>query len=110
MRGPCAVYAVDAKLNFDDNAAFRQKAIYALRDKSMEDPRDVAAEEIGLNYIGLSGNIGCLGAWLGPASMSGASAACVCVSHFSLSLIHTPHSPPSQLPLVALRACVFWWQ
>jgi succinyl-CoA synthetase beta subunit len=58
----CSVYAVDAKLNFDDNAAFRQKAIYALRDKSMEDPRDVAAEEIGLNYIGLTGNIGCLGA------------------------------------------------
>ena len=55
------VYAVDAKLNFDDNAAFRQQAIYALRDKSMEDARDVAAEEIGLNYIGLSGNIGCLG-------------------------------------------------
>ena len=55
------VYAVDAKLNFDDNASFRQQSIYAMRDKSMEDARDVAAEEIGLNYIGLSGNIGCLG-------------------------------------------------
>ena len=37
------VIAVDAKLNFDDNAAFRQKPIYDLRDRSMEDPRDVAA-------------------------------------------------------------------
>ena len=37
----------DAKLGFDDNAAFRQKRIYAMRDKSMEDARDVAAEEGG---------------------------------------------------------------
>jgi hypothetical protein len=46
------IFAVDAKLNFDDNASFRQAEIYAQRDKSMEDPRDVAAEEAGLNYIG----------------------------------------------------------
>lgn len=52
---------MDAKLNFDENASFRQKEIFALRDKSMEDARDVAAEEAGLNYIGLDGNIGCLG-------------------------------------------------
>ena len=57
-----AVFAVDAKLNFDDNASFRQRALFEQRDKSMEDARDVAAEEIGLNYIGLDGNIGCLGA------------------------------------------------
>jgi succinyl-CoA synthetase beta subunit len=114
------VFAVDAKLNFDDNAAFRQKVrapsfggmgcgvmagrravgtgeltlasplptcvssrplppspplcpqeIYGLRDKSMEDPRDVAAEEAGLNYIGLDGNIGCMvnGAGLAMATM-----------------------------------------
>jgi succinyl-CoA synthetase beta subunit len=65
------VFAVDAKLNFDDNAAFRQKAIFSQRDKSMEDPRDVAAEEAGLNYIGLDGNIGCLvnGAGLAMATM-----------------------------------------
>lgn len=56
-----AVFAVDAKLNFDDNAGFRQGGLFSQRDKSMEDPRDVAAEEIGLNYIGLEGNIGCLG-------------------------------------------------
>ena len=45
--------------------------IYSLRDKSMEDPRDVAAEEAGLNYIGLDGNIGCMvnGAGLAMATM-----------------------------------------
>ncbi|RYY35346.1 hypothetical protein EON62_02555 [archaeon] len=65
------VFAVDAKLNFDDNAAFRQSAVYSMRDKSMEDPRDVAAEEAGLNYIGLDGNIGCMvnGAGLAMATM-----------------------------------------
>ena len=65
------VLCVDAKLNFDDNAAFRQKEIFALRDTSMEDPRDVAAEDAGLNYIGLDGNIGCMvnGAGLAMATM-----------------------------------------
>lgn len=65
------VFAVDAKLNFDDNATFRQKEIFDLRDKSMEDARDVAADEAGLNYIGLDGNIGCLvnGAGLAMATM-----------------------------------------
>jgi succinyl-CoA synthetase beta subunit len=50
---PETVFCVDAKLNFDDNASFRQKEIYAMRDKSMEDPRDVRAEEAGLNFVGL---------------------------------------------------------
>jgi len=65
------VYCVDAKINFDDNAEFRQKEAYALRDTSMEDPREVAAAEFGLNYIGLDGNIGCLvnGAGLAMATM-----------------------------------------
>jgi len=65
------VYAVDAKFNFDDNAAYRQRDIFALRDRSMEDPRDVRAEAAGLNYIGLDGNIGCLvnGAGLAMATM-----------------------------------------
>jgi succinyl-CoA synthetase beta subunit len=65
------VVAVDAKFNFDDNAAFRQADIFDLRDKTMEDPRDVEAEEVGLNYIGLEGNIGCLvnGAGLAMATM-----------------------------------------
>ncbi|KAH9249391.1 hypothetical protein BASA81_012922 [Batrachochytrium salamandrivorans] len=65
------VFCVDAKLNFDDNATFRQKDIFAMRDKSMEDPRDVKAEEVGLNFVGLDGNIGCLvnGAGLAMATM-----------------------------------------
>lgn len=65
------VYAVDAKLNFDDSASFRQKDIFSLRDRSMEDPRDLRAEELGLNYVGLDGNIGCLvnGAGLAMATM-----------------------------------------
>jgi succinyl-CoA synthetase beta subunit len=49
------VYCVDAKLNFDDNAAYRQKDIFAMRDESMEDERDVKAEKVGLNYIALDG-------------------------------------------------------
>jgi succinyl-CoA synthetase beta subunit len=52
--------AADAKLNFDDNAAFRQPALFALRDESQEDPREVAAHKADLNYIGLDGNIGCM--------------------------------------------------
>ncbi|GAQ84569.1 ATP citrate lyase (ACL) family protein [Klebsormidium nitens] len=63
--------AADAKLNFDDNAAYRQKEIFAWRDKSQEDPREVAAAEADLNYIGLDGNIGCMvnGAGLAMATM-----------------------------------------
>lgn len=59
---------LDAKLNFDDNADFRQKEIFALRDTSEDDYRDVTAQAAGLNYIGLDGNIGCLGTCL-PARM-----------------------------------------
>lgn len=55
------MYCVDAKINFDDNAEFRQKEVYAERDFSMEDPREVAASKFNLNYIGLDGNIGCMG-------------------------------------------------
>ena len=63
--------AADAKLNFDDNAAFRQKALFAQRDESQEDPREVAAHKADLNYIGLDGNIGCMvnGAGLAMATM-----------------------------------------
>lgn len=52
---------MDAKLNFDDNAEFRQKDIFALRDTSQEDSREVQAAKYNLNYIGLDGQIGCLG-------------------------------------------------
>ncbi|MDB6171163.1 MAG: succinyl-CoA synthetase, beta subunit [Chthoniobacteraceae bacterium] len=63
--------ALDAKFNFDDNALFRQPEIVAMRDKSEEDPREVAASEFNLNYIGLDGNIACLvnGAGLAMATM-----------------------------------------
>ena len=63
--------AADAKVGFDDNAGFRQKAIFAQRDTTQEDPRDVAAEEWDLNYIGLDGSIGCMvnGAGLAMATM-----------------------------------------
>lgn len=63
--------AADAKLGFDDNAAFRQKDLFAMRDESQEDPREVAAAKYDLNYIGLDGNIGCMvnGAGLAMATM-----------------------------------------
>lgn len=65
------VVSIDAKINFDDNAEFRQPEIFAMRDTSQEDPREVRASEAGLNYIGLDGNIGCLvnGAGLAMATM-----------------------------------------
>jgi succinyl-CoA synthetase beta subunit len=64
-------YALDAKLNFDDNALFRHPEILAMRDLDEEDPREVAASKFGLNYIGLDGDIGCMvnGAGLAMATM-----------------------------------------
>jgi succinyl-CoA synthetase beta subunit len=63
--------ALDAKFGFDDNALYRQPEIAAMRDTSEEDPREVAASEYDLNYIGLDGNIACLvnGAGLAMATM-----------------------------------------
>jgi succinyl-CoA synthetase beta subunit len=65
------VVSVDAKLNFDDNAKFRQKEIFALEDASDVDPREHEAAKHNLNYIGMTGNIGCLvnGAGLAMATM-----------------------------------------
>lgn len=65
------VFCVDAKFTFDDNAAFRQRELFALRDTSQEDAREVEASKFDLNYIGLEGNIGCLvnGAGLAMATM-----------------------------------------
>lgn len=65
------VLALDAKLNFDDNAEYRQKEIFSMRDESQEDPREVIANHLGLNYVGLDGQIGCLvnGAGLAMATM-----------------------------------------
>ncbi|XP_050205406.1 succinate--CoA ligase [ADP-forming] subunit beta, mitochondrial [Mercurialis annua] len=63
--------AADAKLNFDDNAAYRQKELFTLRDPTQEDPREVAAAKADLNYIGLDGEIGCMvnGAGLAMSTM-----------------------------------------
>jgi len=65
------ILCVDAKLNFDDNALYRQPELVALRDYTQEDPREVEADKAGLNYIGLDGSIGCLvnGAGLAMATM-----------------------------------------
>jgi succinyl-CoA synthetase beta subunit len=52
---------MDAKLNFDDNASYKQKEVFDLRDFSQEDSREIDAAKYNLNYIGLEGNIGCLG-------------------------------------------------
>ena len=51
----------DAKFNFDDSAKFRQKDVFAMDDQSESDPREVEAGKFALNYIGLDGNIACLG-------------------------------------------------
>ncbi|XP_060087705.1 succinate--CoA ligase [ADP-forming] subunit beta, mitochondrial [Heteronotia binoei] len=65
------VMCMDAKINFDTNAAYRQKEIFCLRDWSQEDARDREAAKSDINYIGLDGNIGCLvnGAGLAMATM-----------------------------------------
>jgi malate-CoA ligase subunit beta len=63
--------ALDAKMAFDDNALFRQPKISELRDKTQEDPREMAAADRGLSYVGLDGDIGCMinGAGLAMATM-----------------------------------------
>lgn len=65
------VVCFDAKMNFDDNAEYRQGDIFAMDDLSETDPREVEAQLHHLNYIGLEGNIGCLvnGAGLAMATM-----------------------------------------
>jgi len=65
------VIAIDAKIDYDDNALFRQEAISDMADPSEEDPAEVHAKRFGLNYINLDGNIGCLvnGAGLAMATM-----------------------------------------
>jgi succinyl-CoA synthetase beta subunit len=65
------VIALDAKMNFDDNALFRHKDVEALRDESEEDPTEREASRHELNYIKLDGSIGCMvnGAGLAMATM-----------------------------------------
>ncbi len=71
VTGDGNVLALDAKLNFDDNALFRHKDVMEFRDFEEEDPREVEASKFDLSYIGLQGNIGCMvnGAGLAMATM-----------------------------------------
>jgi succinyl-CoA synthetase beta subunit len=65
------IIAVDAKVTLDDNSLFRHKDFEALRDLSEENPVEVEAREVGLNYVDLDGNVGCMvnGAGLAMATM-----------------------------------------
>jgi succinyl-CoA synthetase beta subunit len=71
VTGKGDVIALDAKMNFDDNALFRHKDVASLRDESEEDPAELEAAKHDLNYIKLDGNIGCMvnGAGLAMATM-----------------------------------------
>ena len=63
--------ALDAKINFDDNALFRHKDVVELRDLEEEDPKEIEASKHDLSYIALDGDIGCMvnGAGLAMATM-----------------------------------------
>jgi len=65
------VYALDAKINLDDNAMFRHKDLLELRDLNEEDPLEIEASKFGLNYIKLDGSVACMvnGAGLAMATM-----------------------------------------
>jgi len=69
--GDGSLVALDAKINFDDNALFRHPENEALRDLSSEEPNEVAAKRAGLSYVRLAGNVGCVvnGAGLAMATM-----------------------------------------
>ena len=71
VTGDGSVIALDAKMNFDDNALFRHKDVAEMRDETEEDPAEVEAEKHALNYVKLDGNIGCMvnGAGLAMATM-----------------------------------------
>jgi len=71
LTGDGRVIALDAKLNFDDNALFRHPDIVEMRDLDEEDPAEIEASKFDLSYISLDGNIGCLvnGAGLAMATM-----------------------------------------
>ena len=65
------VIALDAKMSFDDNGLFRHREVSEMRDPSQEDPREAEASQDNLNYVGLTGDIGCIinGAGLAMATM-----------------------------------------
>ena len=71
VTGDGKIHCLDAKMNIDNNALYRQPALRALRDASQEDPREAQADAFGLNYVALEGNIGCMvnGAGLAMGTM-----------------------------------------
>jgi succinyl-CoA synthetase beta subunit len=71
VTGSGDIIALDAKINFDSNALYRQADIESLRDMDEEDPKEVEASKFDLNYISLDGNIGCMvnGAGLAMGTM-----------------------------------------
>jgi len=71
VTGTGEVLALDAKMNFDDNALFRHKEVEEMRDEAEEDPTELEAAKHSLNYVKLDGNIGCMvnGAGLAMATM-----------------------------------------
>jgi succinyl-CoA synthetase beta subunit len=71
VTGDGRLLALDGKINLDDNALYRHKALAEMRDPTQEDEREHLAHEIGLNYVALDGNIGCMvnGAGLAMATM-----------------------------------------
>jgi len=71
VTGSGDIIALDAKMNFDANALYRQKDIEALRDLTEEDPKELEASRFDLNYIALDGEIGCMvnGAGLAMSTM-----------------------------------------
>ena len=104
------VMCMDAKFGFDDNAEFRQKEVFAMRDRSQEDPDEVKAAEVGLNFIKLDGDIGCLvnGAGLAMATMdiiklNGGQPANFLGKHCPRTvyppILSTQHANPPSLPV-----------
>jgi succinyl-CoA synthetase beta subunit len=71
VTGQGKLVALDGKINLDDNAAYRHKDLVEMRDPTQEDEREHIAHEIGLNYVALDGDIGCMvnGAGLAMATM-----------------------------------------
>ncbi len=71
VTGDGHVHCLDAKMNIDNNALYRQRELAGMRDASQEDPREARADEFGLNYVALDGNIGCMvnGAGLAMGTM-----------------------------------------
>jgi len=71
VTGGNQVYALDAKMNFDDNALYRHRDIKELRDLNEEEPLEIEASKFGLNYIKLDGNVACMvnGAGLAMGTM-----------------------------------------